>query len=262
MYLGASPAVASGGNKQTIRVLLFTDEPIIANGLIGVFRKASGLKLAAISNDPVTLAETAVSVNADLVLLDMPAVPDFSLIFDLQKRIANCRTVLWVRTISNEMAYQAVANGVCGILWKTSTPERLLNCLRVVAEGGLYYEDSIQSGFLAAKAVRLTPREGQLVSLLAQGLKNKEIAAFLSISEGTVKVYFSRLFRKLGVKDRFELALYGLRNMPEMFASEAMFCAERGVQGANERRRSPTQASWLRSVLIGKSSGAPMRAVI
>ena len=51
------------------------------------------------------------------------------------------------------------------------------------------------------------------MSLLSQGLKNKEIATALNISEGTVKVYLSRLFQKLGVKDRFELALYGLKNL-------------------------------------------------
>ena len=51
------------------------------------------------------------------------------------------------------------------------------------------------------------------MSLLSNGLKNKEIATALNISEGTVKVYLSRLFQKLGVKDRFELALYGLKNL-------------------------------------------------
>jgi DNA-binding CsgD family transcriptional regulator len=61
--------------------------------------------------------------------------------------------------------------------------------------------------------VALTQREGQLVSLLSQGLKNKEIATTLMISEGTVKVYLSRLFQKVGVKDRFELALFGLKNL-------------------------------------------------
>ena len=67
--------------------------------------------------------------------------------------------------------------------------------------------------FLSAKRIALTKREGQLVSLLSQGLKNKEIASMLLISEGTVKVYLSRLFQKVGVKDRFELALYGLKNL-------------------------------------------------
>jgi DNA-binding CsgD family transcriptional regulator len=61
--------------------------------------------------------------------------------------------------------------------------------------------------------VALTRREGQLISLLSQGLKNKEIATALNISEGTVKVYLSRLFQKVGVKDRFELALFGLKNL-------------------------------------------------
>ena len=66
---------------------------------------------------------------------------------------------------------------------------------------------------MSARRYSLTRREGQLVSLLSQGLKNKEIATALTISEGTVKVYLSRLFQKLGVKDRFELALYGLKNL-------------------------------------------------
>jgi DNA-binding CsgD family transcriptional regulator len=66
---------------------------------------------------------------------------------------------------------------------------------------------------MTARRYSLTRREGQLVTLLAQGLKNKEIATSLNISEGTVKVYLSRLFQKLGVKDRFELALYGLKNL-------------------------------------------------
>ncbi len=60
--------------------------------------------------------------------------------------------------------------------------------------------------------VRLSRREGQLVTLLSHGLKNKEIAQCLGISEGTVRVYLSKLYLKIGVNDRFELALFGLRN--------------------------------------------------
>jgi DNA-binding CsgD family transcriptional regulator len=66
---------------------------------------------------------------------------------------------------------------------------------------------------LVAKRVSLTRREGQLVSLIAQGIKNKELAYALGITEGTVKVYLSRIFKKLGVNDRFELALYAIKNV-------------------------------------------------
>jgi DNA-binding CsgD family transcriptional regulator len=82
-----------------------------------------------------------------------------------------------------------------------------------VQAGELWFEKALTDSFLCARRVALTQREGQLVSLLSQGLKNKEIASTLLISEGTVKVYLSRLFQKVGVKDRFELALFGLKNL-------------------------------------------------
>jgi DNA-binding CsgD family transcriptional regulator len=71
----------------------------------------------------------------------------------------------------------------------------------------------MMGNFIRAKTINLTLREGQLVTLLAQGMKNKEIATALYLSEGTVKVYLSRLFQKTGAKDRFELALHGVKNL-------------------------------------------------
>jgi DNA-binding CsgD family transcriptional regulator len=103
--------------------------------------------------------------------------------------------------------------GVRGILRKTLPTETLLRCLTRVNDGELWFEKALTDSIMSARRYSLTRREGQLVSLLSQGLKNKEIATALNISEGTVKVYLSRLFQKLGVKDRFELALYGLKNL-------------------------------------------------
>src|SRR5580658_6480328 len=103
--------------------------------------------------------------------------------------------------------------GVRGILRKTLPTETLLRCLTRANEGELWFEKALTDSIMSARRYFLTRREGQLVSLLSQGLKNKEIATALTISEGTVKVYLSRLFQKLGVKDRFELALYGLKNL-------------------------------------------------
>jgi DNA-binding NarL/FixJ family response regulator len=102
--------------------------------------------------------------------------------------------------------------GVRGILRKTLPTDLLVKCLEKVQEGELWFEKALTDSFLSAKRIALTQREGQLVSLLSQGLKNKEIAEALFIAEPTVKTYLWRLFRKVGAKDRFELALYGLRN--------------------------------------------------
>jgi DNA-binding CsgD family transcriptional regulator len=82
-----------------------------------------------------------------------------------------------------------------------------------VNAGELWFEKTLTDSIMGARRYALTRREGQLVTLLSQGLKNKEIAVALNISEGTVKVYLSKLFQKLGVKDRLELALYGLKNL-------------------------------------------------
>jgi len=103
--------------------------------------------------------------------------------------------------------------GVRGILRKNLPAELQVKCLRKVSEGELWFEKALTDSFLAVKRVVLSPREGQLITLLAHGLKNKEIAFELGISEGTVKVYLSRLFQKVGAKDRFELALFGLKNL-------------------------------------------------
>jgi DNA-binding NarL/FixJ family response regulator len=136
-----------------------------------------------------------------------------SAIADLRKSSPECHICLWARQISDELAYQAMTLGVRGILRRALPVSDLLTCLGKLARNEVWFEERLMGGFFSNHVVRLTRRESQLVALLAQGMKNKEIAYALSLSEGTVKVYLSRLFEKLSVKDRFELALYGLRNL-------------------------------------------------
>jgi DNA-binding CsgD family transcriptional regulator len=81
-----------------------------------------------------------------------------------------------------------------------------------VAEGELWYDKTLTQTFLSGRTVKVSRRETELITLVSQGLKNKEIATVMDITEGTVKVYLSRLFEKVGVRDRFELALFGLRS--------------------------------------------------
>lgn len=149
----------------------------------------------------------------DVLLIDLTADVTFSVLSSLQSAMCEARIVLWVHAISTEMALQSMSLGVRGILRKTLPLETLTRCLNRVNEGELWFEKALTDSLMTARRYSLTRREGQLVSLLSQGLKNKEIATALHISEGTVKVYLSRLFQKLGVKDRFELALYGLKNL-------------------------------------------------
>jgi len=103
--------------------------------------------------------------------------------------------------------------GVIGILNKRLSPDEFLQNLNAIAQGNVRIEPELMDAIIMAKTVKLTKRESELVLLVAQGLKNKEIGAELNITENTVKAYLSRLFQKLNVKDRLDLALYGLKNL-------------------------------------------------
>lgn len=195
------------------RILLYSSEPILAQGLSSVLAGNAELRLVGVSNSTDSLGITLESEKPDILLLDLTSDVSFQLLRELKKRSDACKMLLWVNAISTELAFQAMGLGVRGIVRKTLPAETLIECLRKVNQGELWFEKTLTDSMLSARKVSLTRREGQLVTLLSQGLKNKEIATVLCVSENTVKVYLSRLFQKVGVKDRFELALYGLRNV-------------------------------------------------
>jgi DNA-binding NarL/FixJ family response regulator len=199
--------------ENMTRILLYSDEPILAKGLESVLRQVDGFDLLPTCGSVASLVEQMAQGSPELVLMDLTPEVTFAVLNELKHAMMSCKIVLWVNSISTELAFQAMGLGVRGILRKTLPTDLQVKCLQKVQAGELWFEKALTDSFLCARRVALTQREGQLVSLLSQGLKNKEIASTLLISEGTVKVYLSRLFQKVGVKDRFELALFGLKNL-------------------------------------------------
>jgi two-component system nitrate/nitrite response regulator NarL len=194
-------------------VLLCTDEPILAEGLKRTLSDFPALELISCCARLDDLPPEITKHRPDLLLVDMTSEVNFSVLSGLHQIAPQARIVLWVHSISTELALQAMSLGIRGILRKTLPINTLLRCLTLVNEGELWFEKSLTDSIMGTRRYALSRREGQLVALLSQGMKNKEIASALTICEGTVKVYLSRLFQKLGVKDRFELALYGLKNL-------------------------------------------------
>lgn len=124
-----------------------------------------------------------------------------------------CHIVLWGEGLAGEFAFQAMQLGVRGVLSSGISVEGLLAALENIHRGILCFEQELMDSVLAQRRVNLTKRQGQIVSLVSRGFKNKEIASAMGITEGTVKVYLYKLFRKLGVNDRLDMALYGLKNL-------------------------------------------------
>ena len=195
------------------RVYLYSNQPILAKGLEVVLTATGRFQVESSYSEITEFVGWLQTDFPDILLLDLPPEITFGVLSDIKRVVQECRLVLWVNAISTELAFQAMGLGVRGILRKTLPAYVQVECLQRVHEGELWFEKALTDSCQAAKRVVLSQRQGQLITLLSQGMKNKEIASTLQLTEGTVKVYLSRLFQKVGVKDRFELALFGLKNL-------------------------------------------------
>ncbi len=190
------------------RVLVLTDQPVLARGLQETL-SACGIEVVSAGDPASQCAEAFKSTEPELVLLDLTGEFTFETLAETHARMPGCNLVIRVGPMSRELIFQALEYGVRGILPVQLSPEALVQSLERIAKGEVLIEVT-DAGFDSPneKRVSFSEREKQVVELLAQGLKNKEIAAAMSLAEGTVKVYLSRLFKKTKVRDRFELMLY------------------------------------------------------
>ena len=194
-------------------VLICTDDRIEGIGLVAALQPQF-VAVVIIGPSDRWAAELQ-SQSTGIVLLDYSAEMTTKQVRAIAQDNPELRLVLIGRNIPIEFAYQAARAGASGVVRRPCAVEELTACIQGVAVHGTWFDDTLMKSLLSAREVSLSRRESQLVEALAHGLKNKEIASSLGISEGTVKVYMSKLFDKLCVKDRFELALYGLRNMTQ-----------------------------------------------
>jgi DNA-binding NarL/FixJ family response regulator len=148
-----------------------------------------------------------------LALIDVNTGATPEVLSELKPLATDTGLILWVDKASPEFVHQAIGFGVLGVLRKDAATDLYAQCLDRVSAHKLWLENDMTQKMLSMRTVRLSPRERQLVSLLTQGLRNKEIAWRMNITEGTTKVYLSRLFEKTGANDRFELAMFVLQNL-------------------------------------------------
>ena len=197
-----------------ISLTAYTSEPLNSIALEVLFRSSEDISLLPVASDVTNLLSQVRSLKPQVVLLAVDTSVDWGLLNKLREESPDTKVVLWLHEITPELAYQAIECGVRGILRKSLAPEMIVKCVRKVHAGELWFEKALTQTFLSGRTIKVSKREGELITLVTQGLKNKEIATVMGITEGTVKVYLSRLFGKIGARDRFELALIGLRNAP------------------------------------------------
>jgi DNA-binding NarL/FixJ family response regulator len=205
---------------MTIRVVLADDHPIFLDGLKQMLTAAGGYEvLACCVNGQAALL--AVEEHApDILIADlrMPGMGGLALVKELVARKLKVHTVILTADLSEADLLEAVRLKVRGIVLKEMAPRLLLQCLQKVHEGGQWLEhrsmhDALQKVLQRQDGRRqaeeeLTEREIMLVCLVAEGLRNKEIAARLKITEGTVKTHLRNVYRKLNRESRVALRKY------------------------------------------------------
>lgn len=196
-----------------MRVLLADDHPMIAAAL-DVLLRGSDYELVGRARSGGDALNQVQRLKPQMLLLDVN-MPDGSGLDVLRQLRALRRSpvvILLTAGMDDTQLLTADRLGPEGMVLKTSDPGLLLECMDQVRKGDRWVDPEIaertrQAKDRASRAPSLTPRERELIELVRQGLRNRDIAAQLGVTEGTVKVYLHAIFDKLGVDNRTELAM-------------------------------------------------------
>lgn len=198
------------------RVSVCESQPLLIRGLRSLLDSTDDLQL---HSQHVGVSEWMVSPSTEcteVLIVEKGSGADLALdaIARIPAGAPRPRIVVWGTSIHEAEALRCLQAGARGIIQKSADLESILACIRTVASGGTWMQDSVFGDrLLVIESPRseLTAREQQVLELVEQGLKNREIAAELGISPGTVKIHLKHIFEKTGIHGRHGLALTILR---------------------------------------------------
>ena len=200
-----------------ITIAACESQPIVVEGLRRSLEATKDLQFVGAVSAAKSIMEVVEQHKPSVCLIDKAfgTKTVFQLMAEMKALSQQTEPILWAAEISEIESFRALQVGARGILKKTLPVATILDCLRTVARGNIWIENSISDQFVGfinrRNTPHLTAREEEIVALVTRGMKNKQIADALCITTGTVKVHLMHIFEKTGVKDRFELAMYGRR---------------------------------------------------
>lgn len=218
---------------SAVSVLIVDDDPIVRGVLRKIIERTPGAVCVGELGEADSLPEAAERLHPDVVLLDvrMPEMSGIEVLREMRAKGLPCRAVMLTTFDDDEALSAAVREGAKGYLLKDATLEELVGAIREVAAGGTHVRPVVTArviqglrelqwetgagpagggGGATEAAPDLTPREVEVLRLMAGGYSNREIAGALGVAEGTVKNHVSSLLGKLGVRDRTRAVLKGL----------------------------------------------------
>ena len=212
-----------------IRVLLADDQAMLVAALSTILNAQDDIEVVATANTGSEAVTAALSHRTDVAILDirMPGMDGIAAAQAILSRIPECRIIMLTTFNEEELVAQSIAAGAHGFLLKDADPEVLVGAVRDVAKGESVlasqvtgpvleaYRTALTRGQLSAQERQglslVTRREMEVLSLIARGATNSEIAAEMVIAETTVKTHVSSLMSKLAARDRVALVLFAQR---------------------------------------------------
>ncbi len=222
-------AAEEANSGKPIRIVIADDHPIFRDGLKQLLAMEKDFEVVGEAGHGDEVLSVVEKYHPDILLLDlkMPGTHGLAILQKMQTAQSVTKVIVLTASEDKNEFVQAMKLGTCGIVLKQSATELLFKAIRKVYEGEIWLDSHttaavirqfasgeeippVTSNGRARERLPLSQREREIVTLVAQGFKNKEMAEKMFISEQTVKNHLHNIFDKLGVSDRLELALYAI----------------------------------------------------
>ncbi|MGN7976570.1 response regulator [Microbacterium sp. 22195] len=210
-----------------IRILVADDQPLVRAGIVATVDAQADMEVVGEAADGIGAIESAGRLAPDVVLMDirMPGIDGIEATLAVREHDPDRRVLILTTFDADQHVYAALRAGACGFLVKDAPVEELVAAVRAAARG-----DAVLSPAITARVVAqlltapdptppplpsgeiLTPREIELVRLVADGLSNLEIGERMHLSEPTIKTHMGHVLAKLGMRDRLQVAVWAHRS--------------------------------------------------
>ena len=261
-------APVTGDNGPVVRVILADSQAIFRAGLRKIFALEDDLRVVGQAETASQAFIAAKKFSADILLFEAALAPNSAdAVTELIKQNPALHLVVITEEPNEELTLELFRRGAHSIVSREIEPELLVDCLRRVAQGefwldsrgihwvlAAYRTQALRGGGMQPKA-HLTPKESVIVSCVTQGMKNKEIAQHVGTTEQVVKNYLRKVYDKLGVADRLELALFCLNNR----VVEAQNAVAATTPSPTEPAAQPAPGNGVPAVAASAAAGAGHR---
>lgn len=220
------PVPELGAPEGPVRLLVVDDDALVRAGLVSILQTDPGLQVVAQAADGHQALATARAHRLDLVLLDirMPRLDGLRTLERLRRDLPDLPVAMLTTFADEDYIAEAVELGAMGFLLKSDEPRELITGARAIAAGGAAFSPRVAGWLVRTEATArlrrarsaraavadLTPRQREVLTVLATGASNAQIARELHLSDGTVKQYVKGLFDRLGVTNRVQAAIIAL----------------------------------------------------